>query len=166
MLVLLGAALAFDPANTTVTSGPWTVKGQTDHAIHTHGGAPAKLDSAPFEVVLAGTTPATLEVKRVEYLRAHSCDADARFEVAEEPVASRLDVQPSEPAAQGADPAGPSWEIQPGTHLVRVAFSPVEAYYTHCDRFQLRVTFRSGEHTLTAISETLVSREEPYDPEQ
>ncbi|MCA9568701.1 MAG: hypothetical protein KC656_12705 [Myxococcales bacterium] len=149
-MLLLAAAVAMEPANTTASAGPLTVTGLSDHALHEHGGESARLASARFRVEVA--QPVRLEVAGVTYLRGHTCDAPPT-NVASEPKVVGLVVKGAEPARR--------LELAAGTHELEVAFAPVEAYYTYCDRFAFRVAFAAGEHAVTAVAETLVTRIEP-----
>ena len=63
MLLLLPFALAWTSASTSVSATFWTVTGQDGYAVHTHGGAPARLSSADFMVTWGGAAPTTLTVE-------------------------------------------------------------------------------------------------------
>ena len=141
-MILLAASAAL--------GGPWVVTGLDSTARHTHGGPPALLSSARFQVEHAEDAPVELRVKGVEYLRGHSCDTPPT-EVVATPAVTDLR------AADGA----PVEALAPGTSQVTVNFEPVEAYLSHCGRFAFRVTFVAGEQALVAVAETRVMRMSP-----
>lgn len=131
----------------------WQIAGQDVVAFHTHGGPPARLGEARFRVLWQGPDPGALTVNRVEYLTGHDCQAPPT-EVRSEPTFGGLYVEGMKQSARDLTVKG-------GTPLVvTVGFSEVDAYYTWCDRFAFRVTFRVGTATLSAIAETNVTREE------
>lgn len=151
MLLLSTIALAWTTASTTAAVGACRITGEDSHAIHTHGGPSAVLRSARFTATCDVQT--TLSVVDVTFVRGHSCDA------LPSDVASR-------PAVEGLTVGGktaPTVVIPAGvTTSVSVQFSPVEAYYTYCNRFAFQATWRAGAAQGVVTAETQVSREEPY----
>ena len=135
--IFILAALASTSASSVATVGPLTITGVDGTSRHSHGAA-ARLGSARFSLLLTGEQPVSLTVSRVEYLTGHDCDGP--------PTTVR-----STPAFSGLISTDPSMkesvkvlEIAPGDSGVWVGFEPVEAAYSHCDRFAFRVVFEGS----------------------
>ena len=91
---------------------------------------------------------------RIEYLTGGACETPPTS-VHSEPVFAGFFVR-------GMSESARSVTVEPGKPIrIEVGFPAVDAYYVHCDRFAFRVTFQAGPHTLTAIAETNVARDEP-----
>ena len=157
--LLAAPALGWTTASTTITAPGWNIAGQDGSALHTHGGSPAQLGSARFRVMWQGPASARLTVTRIEYLTGHDCEA-APATPHGEPTLGGLFVDGMKESAR-------ELTLESGKAVdVTVGFTPVEAYYSWCDRFAFRVTFIAGAVSLTATAETNVTREEPYAPER
>jgi len=155
----LSAALAWTPANTSVnsTDGHLRISGQTGNARHTHGGKAAQLGEARFRVQHDRKAPITLSVNKIVFLRGHSCDKPPTDPVSEPAFGGIL--------LEGAVESKQTVSIPPGKEVsLNIGFQPVEAYYTHCDRFAFAVTFQAGDEALDVLAETNVMRMEPYRP--
>jgi len=156
IFLILSAAMAGTPANTVVQSedGLVEVSGQTSYALHTHGGAAARLGVAQFEVKHRHSEPLSMTVSQVAFLRGHSCK-EAPSQTVSQPAISGLVVGEDQQSRETAlIPSGEPVRLQ-------VEFEPVEAYYTHCDRFVFVVSFQVRSETLVAQAETRVTRMEP-----
>lgn len=156
---LLAIALAWTPANTTATSadGKIHISGETGNAQHTHGGAAAKLSGASFRVQHDRKEPIALSVKKIVFLRGYSCEKEPS-EPRAEPVFNVMSLGESAESHQTLSVAAKK-EVR-----VTIGFHPVEAYYTHCNRFAFAVTFQVGDEDLVAVAETNVMRVAPYNP--
>ncbi len=150
--LLLAYAFAWSTASSTTAGSGWEIAGQDGVAFHTHGGAPARLGQARFRVLWQGPGPGVLTVTGVEYLTGHGCDA-APSQVHSAPTFGGLFVE-------GMPQSARELTLEAGKpQVVTVGFPAVDAYYTWCDRFAFRVTFRAGEASLSAVAETNVTRE-------
>jgi hypothetical protein len=150
--LIVGLALAGKPANTSASAGSLTIEGQTGWAIHTHGGEAARLRTARFSVRNRGKKAATVSVERVSFLTGHTCD-EAPAERRSEPTFVGL--------RSGEKSSTPALAVPPRSKVAfTVEFSPVEAYYSWCDRFAFEVAFRIGDEQVVVVAETEVQRED------
>lgn len=158
LALLSNAASAWVPADTHATNaaGVVTITGQPSTAIHTHGGAPATLSDARFEVKNLGAQPVSVTVAKIVFLRGRSCEAPPTDRAAE-PTFGGLFV--SDGTLQ--ESVKQLIVAPAATVVVDVGFTGVEAYYSHCDRFAFEVAFDVGGERLTAIAETNVTRVDP-----
>ena len=93
----------------------------------------------------------------VAYMTVHSCDVPPT-EVRSKPVFEEIRVT-GIPKPKDAR----ELTLQPKSEQdLIVVFTPVEAYYSYCDRFSFRVTFAVNGESLAVVAESTVSREEPY----
>ncbi len=156
----VGKPLKEKAANTTVLSadGNLQITGLTDRVRHLHGGPPAWLSEARFEVENHSSVSRTVSVARADFIRRHPC-ADAGLE-------RRTELKPSGVVIerQGNFVAAPPRIIIGAgkTVLLNVAFPAVEAYQFYCDYFSFAVTFLlDGKEPLTAEATTSVTRVTP-----
>ncbi len=126
---------------------------QKSHAIHEHGGDPAHLYAARFVAHNAGTRRASVSVVRVVFLAGNSCAAFPS-QVRSSPKVDGISI-----GSGGAIAARVT--VPPGDTPLTVEFAPVDAYYTHCNRFAFRVTFDVDGAQVQSTAETEVSRVDP-----
>jgi len=109
ILVLVAPATAWESASTQARSpdGTVVITGVDSYSRHTHGGAPAQLGTADFELTWAGTGQLALSVTRVSFLRGHSCDEPPK-KPASEPAFGGLFVS-------GMPQSAPSLSLAPAT---------------------------------------------------
>jgi hypothetical protein len=157
--VTLDEALTLPPARTWVSASTTAVsprrhvviRGEEQRRSHAHGGEPASVGSARFEIRHDGPGPLRVSVRRVEWLTSPTCDG--AFVVRATPRASGLALDDGAPAA--------SVHVPPGTTTVEVEFDAQSAYYAYCDRFAARVTFDVEGERVRATAEWLIARREP-----
>ncbi len=158
LALIATAAFAWDPADTHATNaaGSVTITGKPSTSLHTHGGAPATLNDARFEVKNSSAEPVSVTVAKIVFLTGSSCETPPT-ERRSEPTFGGLFVSGgTQPESVKQLVVAPS-----ATVVVDVGFSGVEAYYSHCDRFAFEVAFDVGGERLTAIAETNVTRVDP-----
>ncbi len=139
--------------------GRLVVTGHDRHARHTHGGAPARIGNVTFTVANDGDRPRKLTCKSVDFLRDHGCEAPAST-IVSHPKLSGLAFERDDDLRTTT-----SLELPAKSSLdVRVFFEPVEAYYTYCDRFAIRVHLGlDGGESLAPTAELLIMRMEPVE---
>lgn len=153
----LDAAPVEGHTRAVLAAGQVIIQGVTTFASHMHGGAPAQLGHARFQVENRGTQPLRLTVTDIEFLRGiHDCEHPPR-QVASHPRFGGLFVEASDPRESTRE-----IELKPGrTIQLSVGFASVPAYGVYCDRFAFRVHFQIGREKAAAISEARVIRREP-----
>jgi hypothetical protein len=130
---------------------PVTLEGLPSRAIHTHGGEGAQLETARFRVVNPGPAR-TLTALRVEVLESNRCEPPTEV-TRKGPVTLSLGGE----AARSSEV-----QIPARTTVDLVAHFPaVDAYMAYCERWAFRLVLRDGVHTVQAVAETKVEREEP-----
>jgi hypothetical protein len=141
----------------TTPDGTVIIRGLDGSAMHTHGGAPARLGGATFQVTNQSCRSRTIQAETVEHLYGRSC-TEAPAQVRARPRSAGLLVDDGSQTE-----SRPSVTVAPGADVaVSLGFSPsVQAYYTFCDRFAFRVRFRVDGDPLVVVAETIVTREEP-----
>ncbi|MEL6346919.1 MAG: hypothetical protein AAFV53_27650 [Myxococcota bacterium] len=157
--LFLSVAMASPSASTTASSedSRLTVTGIDGHARHTHGGPPAAIGHARFQIQWRGEQPVRLTVTHVDFLIGHDCEHPPAT-VSSSPKVGGLIL------AEGMVESAKAVTLTPNSdNQLTVGFPAVSAYYTHCDRFAFRVTFQADDLALTALAETNVMRVEPYD---
>ncbi len=133
-----------------------TIRGETDFRIHTHGGDSAHPDSAKFAVTNSGERPVQVTLERVQLLHGSEC-GKMPTRVQATLAAKGLGI-----AGSKSLPSVTSVEIGPRQEVSLVAlFSSTPVYYTYCDQFVFRASFRVAGELLEPTSELLVEREEP-----
>ncbi len=152
LLLLAPLALAWPTASTTSASTTCSITGVDGAAHHVHGGAEASVGHARFTAKCSA--PTVLTVEKVGFLTGHSCEVPPTKVSAEPKFGGILVDGMTESALLVTVPT-------PGPAQMTVSFTPVNAYYTWCDRFAFRVRFNAGEERLTVVSELNVMREEP-----
>lgn len=134
------------------------IAGQDRHARHTHGGEPAHIGNVTFVLTNDGDRVRRITAQRADFLRDHGCEAPPST-VASHPKLTGLAFEDDE------DYRGETSTLDipaKSSRAVRVNFAPVEAYYTWCDRFAIRVRFSvDGKETLAPVAELVVMRVEP-----
>lgn len=137
--------------------GAFIIRGVTQHAIHTHGGAPARIGHVRFEIENRGTAARKLSVAGIEFLRGSKSCEHAPSQIASRPKSGGILVEDGtqkESRAQVVVKAG----AKVGATL---GFVAVDAYYVYCDRFAVRVRFSVDGSPLVVTDEVVVMREEP-----
>lgn len=130
-----------------------SIRSGRNHALHTHGGAPAVVGGAELEIEQVGDT-VELELVSVDWLQAHCRSKRWDQVTAIEPTRLYVDERPYLP--------GPSSvSIAPGKHRLRVTWSGFPAYQS-CDRFGIRFHFRVHCEELIFEVPYDVIREEPF----
>jgi hypothetical protein len=137
------------------------ITGLTSAVRHLHGGPPAKLGEATFEVQNRSAHPHRVRVSKVTHLRAHPCGNEPN-EVINQLEASGIVVE-----RQGNyQTSRPQITVGAGqSATLHVGFSWVEAYQVFCDYFSFRVTFLIDDQVpLVATAVTEVTRVTPRRP--
>jgi hypothetical protein len=119
--------------------------------VHDHGGPPARIGSAGFEIHNDRNSELRISVRDIEWLVGSGCRAP--LEVKAHPVFAEL--------RRGSfdEHAGKSLTVPANSKLkVEVGYAWQEAYMVHCDRFATRVHFDVAGEPLTAIAEHRVVR--------
>lgn len=120
-------------------------------AAHGHGGPPAKIDRANFTIENHLDAPTRIEVSRVEFVTGHDCK-DFPDEVRSTPAAKGIALGDAAPQL--------AIELAAGAEVdAEVQIVPVEATYSHCDRYALRVYFLVDGTPRISVAETQVERE-------
>jgi hypothetical protein len=124
-------------------------------AIHTHGGDAAHLSKARFVARNNARQPVCFRVTSAEFLTSNVCDVP--------PQQPGRAIAPKSlgPNENAKDPLVAT--VAPGAAVeFTVVFAPeVDAYYTHCNRFGVRLRGVAGGKALEVMSETRVQREDP-----
>jgi len=134
------------------------ISGLTDPARHLHGGPPARLSQARFEIENHSSISRTVSLARAIFIRRHPC-TDAGFEVKSELKPSGIAVE----RRSRFEATQPRISVGAGeTAALLVGFPAVEAYQVYCDYFSFEVTFLlDGKEPLTAEASTSVTRVTP-----
>lgn len=156
--------IAFDAANLyfieevnrvdPVTLSGLTITGQPYEVRHEHGGDPARVDCAIFEVKNGGKVARTLSVSSMKLMRDYGEEALKPTGVSFAPDASKWSTA-GEPEK--------SVEIGPGEKkYVRVWFEPASVYLVSINSwFRFSVDFAAGGKTATATVPLSVMRMDP-----
>ena len=137
--------------------GTFTIRGVTQHAIHTHGGPAARIGYVRFEIENRGTAARKLSVAGIEYLRGDKDCENAPTKVVSRPKSGGIHL---EDGVQRE--SRPQVAVKAGAKVgATVGFVAVEAYYVYCDRFSVRVRFNVDGTPLVVTDEVSVMREEP-----
>lgn len=120
------------------------LEGVTQHHMHEHGGAAARVGSMRVKVWNGSTRKLPVRVLSVEWLSAHSCDKSPG---------------PSGPPL-GLEGFSPQ-ELPPGGSELTIDFSERSAYQAWCDFFATRAKIEVGREVLVVTSEHEVTRIEP-----
>jgi hypothetical protein len=165
LLLLLAALLLTSPAlaaDEPAPQAPLKITALETRARHTHGGPPAPLGHARFELTNEGSTPVAVRPTAALFVRTiKDCD-----EPPSEPV-ERLVPAGLFPEDDRWTESRPALVVEPGeTVRVIVGWPAVDAYYVYCDRFGFRVTFElevAGAivEARTVLAEIQVIRVEP-----
>jgi hypothetical protein len=166
--VALGHAAA-EPASAAPSRAPESLGGSTWVAsadgrvrilghgrsvVHDHGGPPAFVGSAGFEIDNQRAAAVQVSVRDIAWLVGSRCQPDAEVEA--HPALGELR------RANSTESAGASLLVPPRSRLVvEVGYAVQEAYMTSCERFATRVTFDVAGEALTAVAEHLVTRRTP-----
>lgn len=151
---------AREALRTWVSASAWAVGRRSDvvvggvdgRASHTHGGEPAHIGRAVFEVWNRGARPVSVSVARLAWLTAASCDGPLSMRA--RPAVAGLTIEDG--TTQTARVT-----IAPGRATLTVWFAVQPAYYAYCDRFAARATFDVGGEAITSTAEQIVMRREP-----
>jgi len=139
----------FASSEITTGDGLVTVRGVVTGRRHNHGGEPARLREAQFEVENRDSSARTIAIETIEFIQSHA--PDARLE----PIGLRIRDDYETPSSMLVEiPAGEEKEVH-------VSFGMVPAYQSFDDRFAFRVTFHVGDETVTAVARTKVTRVTP-----
>lgn len=124
--------------------------GHGENAVHDHGGPPAHIGSAGFEIHNDRDAPLRVSVRDIEWLVGSRCGP---LEVKAHPAFAEL--------RRGSfdEKAGHSLTVPAKSKLdLEVGYAWQEAYMVYCDRFATRVYFDIGGERITAIAEHRVVR--------
>ena len=146
--------------NTTARSvdNSQCISGITSHVRHLHGGPPAWLRTARFEIENRSRSSRGISVARVIFVKSHPC-GDAASDVKSEvrPTGISIEHQGELELAQSYVMLGAGQVA-----IVDVEFLAVEAYQFFCDYFAFEVAFElEGGEVLTATAESQVARVTP-----
>lgn len=141
----------------TAAGGKFVIRGVTQHAIHTHGGAPAQIGHASFVFENRSDKPRRVSVIDIEFLRGNKNCEHAPQTVVSHPKSGGILL------ADGKQrESAPQVEVKAGATVnATVGFVAVPAYYVYCDRFALRIHFQVDGEKVAVIDEVNVTREEP-----
>jgi hypothetical protein len=146
--------------NTTASSadGNLRISGLTSEARHWHGGRPALLFDAKFQIENRSSAARSVSIERVVFVKRHPC-GDPGSKVTSELKSAGITVE----RAGNYERTRPRAQLRAReTAVLRVGFPAVEAYQVWCDYFSFEVTFRlEGGEALTATARTDVRRVTP-----
>jgi hypothetical protein len=134
--------------------GAVRVLGRGVHAIHNHGGPPAWIASADFEIENTRSTPVRIGVSDIEFTATYGCD-DRKVEKTQPKFAEiRLADQAGNRAQSLVVPARKKLSVE-------IGYAAQEVYLTFCETCQTRVTLDVAGEPLIFDVEHRVTRRTP-----
>lgn len=122
------------------------IVGRGVDAVHDHGGPPARIGSAGFEIHNGRDTPLRVSVQDVEWLIGSSCQPP--LQVKAHPAFAEFR------RGNVREAAGRSLTVPAKSKLdVEVGYAWQEAYLVSCDRFATRVHFNVEGERIAAVAE-------------
>lgn len=155
------SAVSAPPIATLPAPAALRIVGLTDHAMHTHGGDPARVTVARFEIENTGDVAQEVTLDGVDFLSDHGV----------QPCTGPATTFRKKLATRGVRLGGSAGDFASSVvvpfhakSVVEVGFDPAEAYYSYCDTFGFRAHFRTGGGAVTAVANLKVSRVDPVRP--
>jgi hypothetical protein len=130
------------------------IEGRGEYKSHVHGGEPARIGGASFEVSNGRDVPVELKLISTRWLVAYSCELPREEHARPKPAGLAREDGLVDGAMSVTIPAGAS-------EVVRVGHAAQSAYMTHCDRFATAASFEVDGVDLEVIAEHHVTRREP-----
>jgi hypothetical protein len=150
-----GSAKAREGSTSAVSAdGRVSILGRGEYAVHDHGGPPAHIGSASFEVHNQRERPLRVSVRDIEWLVGSGCNPPRA--VAAHPALGELRL------GRGGQGVGASVTVPTKSKVdIEVGYAWQEAYMTFCDRFATRVIFDVEGEAIPALAEHHVVRRTP-----
>lgn len=131
-----------------------TIKGRGEYRAHTHGGPPAWIGGATFEVENLREQPITLTLTGTRWLRAYECELPRQEKAQPKPAGLALVDENIDGAMTVVIPAHSRKTVSIGHELQ-------EAYMVSCDRFATAARFSVEGEVVEVIGEHRVIRRSP-----
>jgi len=128
--------------------------GRGEDAVHEHGGPPAHIGSAAFEIDNERDAPLRVSVDDIEWLVGSGCPPSPEvtaLKVKAHPAFAELRGSDQRPSQSLTVPAKSKLQLE-------VGYAWQEAYMVSCDRFATRVHFNVNGERISAIAEHRVTR--------
>jgi hypothetical protein len=149
-----------EPGNVRIDGSTWGVasgvriQGRGVHTSHTHGGAPAHIGGASFEVTNRRDTAVELELLGTRWLTAFSCELPREVRARPKPAGIAIEPDLIDGKMAVRIPAKT-------TKTVELGHESQDAYMAWCDRFATAATFEIDGKRVEVIAEHRVVRREP-----